>query len=70
MLHPYETGKRLILSDNMRIKDGLKKLNRISIPQMKQCADHTHTVKIIDLISHTTYVVCVNFIHKLQDLQF
>ena len=25
---------------------------------------------IIDLISHTIYVVCVNFVHKLRDLQF
>ena len=24
----------------------------------------------IDLVSHTTYVVCVNFIHKWRDLQF
>ena len=28
------------------------------------------SVKIIDLVSHTTYVVCVNFIHKWRDLQF
>ena len=28
------------------------------------------TVRIIDLVSHTTYVVCVNFIHKWRDLQF
>ena len=28
------------------------------------------SVKIIDLVSHTIYVVCVNFIHKLRDLQF
>ena len=28
------------------------------------------SVRIIDLVSHTTYVVCVNFIHKLRDLQF
>ena len=28
------------------------------------------SVRIIDLVSHTTYVVCVNFIHKWQDLQF
>ena len=27
-------------------------------------------VTIIDLVSHTTYVVCVNFIHKWRDLQF
>ena len=27
-------------------------------------------VRIIDLVSHTTYVVCVDFIRKWQDLQF
>ena len=27
-------------------------------------------VRIIDLVSHTTYVVCVNFIQKWRDLQF
>ena len=26
--------------------------------------------KIIDLVSHTTYIVCVNFIHKWRNLQF
>ena len=28
------------------------------------------SIRIIDLVSHTTYVVCVNFIHKWRDLQF
>ena len=28
------------------------------------------SVRIIDLVPHTTYVVCVNFIHKWRDLQF
>ena len=28
------------------------------------------SVRIIDLVSHTTYVVCVNLIHKWRDLQF
>ena len=27
------------------------------------------SVRIIDLISHTTYVVCVNFIYKWRDLK-
>ena len=27
-------------------------------------------VRITDLVSHTTYVVCVDFIHKWRDLQF
>ena len=31
---------------------------------------HNPSVRIIDLASHTTYVVCVNFIHKWRDLQF
>ena len=30
----------------------------------------TPQVRIIDLVSHTTFVVCVNFIHKWRDLQF
>ena len=28
------------------------------------------SVRITDLVSHTTYVVCVNFINKCRDLQF
>ena len=28
------------------------------------------SVRMIDLVSHTIYVVCVNFIHKWRDLQF
>ena len=28
------------------------------------------SVRTIDLVSHTTCVVCVNFIHKWRDLQF
>ena len=38
---------------------------------------HTHiidhynpSVRIIDLVSHNTYVVCVNFIYKWWDIQF
>ena len=32
--------------------------------------DYNSSVRIIDLVSHTTYLVCVNFIHKWRDLQF
>ena len=33
--------------------------------------DHYYpSVRIIDPVSHTTYVVCVNFIHKWRNLQF
>ena len=28
---------------------------------------YNRSVRIIDLVSHTTYVVCVNFIHKWRD---
>ena len=31
---------------------------------------YNNSVRIIDLVSHTTYVVYVNFIHKCRDLQF
>ena len=30
--------------------------------------NYNPSVSIIDLVSHTTYVVCVNLIHKWQDL--
>ena len=33
-------------------------------------AHYNLSVRIIDLVSHTTYVVGVNFIHKWLDLQF
>ena len=33
-------------------------------------AHYNPSVGIIDLVSHTTYVVCVIFIHKWRDLQF
>ena len=33
-------------------------------------SDYKPSVRIIDLVSYTTYVVCVNFIHKCRDLQF
>ena len=41
----------------------------------KKCATYlighyNPSVRIVNLISHTTYVVCVNFIHKWRDLQF
>ena len=32
--------------------------------------DYNHSVRIIDLVSNTTYVVYVNFIHKWRELQF
>ena len=31
---------------------------------------YSPSVRIIDLVSHTTYNVCVNFIHRWRDLQF
>ena len=32
--------------------------------------DYNPSVRIIDLVSHITYILCVNFIHKWRDLQF
>ena len=50
----------------------------VNIRKLKEFQIHTYiighynpSVRIIDLISHTTYVVCVNFfIHKWRHLQF
>ena len=46
-------------------------------PELANLAIHTYmvghcntSVRIIDLISNNTYVVCINFIHKWRDLQF
>ena len=33
-------------------------------------AHYNPSVKIIDLVSHCTHLMCVNFIHKWRDLQF
>ena len=30
--------------------------------------NYNHSVRIIDLVSHTTYVASVNFIHQWRDL--
>ena len=45
----------------------IKKLN---ITYIYTIGHYNPSVRIIDLVSHTTYVVCVNFIHELRDLQF
>ena len=49
----------------------------ICFPFLKYIYIHTNiighynpSIRIIDLFFHTTYVVCVNFIHKWRDLQF
>ena len=45
--------------------------NDISFAADNNIIGHNNpTFRIIDLVSHTTYVVCVNFIHKCRDLQF
>ena len=41
--------------------------------QNVEYSTYTHynpSVRIIALVSHITYVVCVNFIHKWRNLQF
>ena len=53
----------------------------IMLKQLQDCLEsyyiHTYkfghynpTVRIINLVFYTAYVVCVNFIHKWRDLQF
>ena len=57
-------------------------LSSTSIHYLLDCSDfnkvkityiighYNPSVRIIDLLSHTTYFVCINFIHKWRDLQF
>ena len=35
-----------------------------------QSIQHNTSVRIMDLVYHTTYVACVNFLQERQDLQF
>ena len=58
--------------------NGITKVARQMLNCLRFISMHTYihnsslanpSVKIIDLVSHTTHVVCVNFIHKWGDLQ-
>ena len=42
--------------------------DNISILHTCIIGHYNPSVMIIDLVPHTTYVVCVNFIHKWRDL--
>ena len=65
---------------NSSLAKDLYKSLRKRIEERRTVYSHTYityiighynpSVRIIDLVSHTTYVVCVNFIHKWRDLQF
>ena len=46
-----------------------RKLFQINCNYIHNC-HYKLLVRIIDLVSHTTYIVRVNFVHKWRDLQF
>ena len=46
------------------------KLKKLYIKKIYIIGHYNPLVSIIDLASHTTYVMCVNFIHEWRDLQF
>ena len=48
----------------------ISKFDRIFHTYIYIIGRYNPTVRIIDLVSHTNYVVCVNIIHKWRDLQF
>ena len=71
----YSNFKRLSLY-NQSLKEGLL-LKKVSNSDENKSYIHiciighyNPSVRIIDLVSHTNYVVCVNFIHKWRELQF
>ena len=61
-----------------------KKTNKLQLSAtvLPNCKTNTHTyihniighsnpsARVIDLVSHTTYVMYINFTHKWRDLQF
>ena len=49
---------------------GIFEVNDLQILYTHIINHYNPSVRIIDLVSHITYVVCVNFIHKWQNLQF
>ena len=52
------------------LKNVSKLLIFASLRQTYIIGHYNPSVRIIDLVSHTTYVVCANFIHMWWDLQF
>ena len=63
-------------ADKPETIDALKNIIREAIGEIQLHTSDTYiighynsSVRIIELVSHTTYVVCVNFIHKWRDLQ-
>ena len=63
MMYSYE----LVL---LMFKSSLKDRQIVFYIVMYLIGHHNRSIRIIDLVSHITYVVCVNFIDKCQDLQF
>ena len=68
MLYPY---CQIFLINNKLLFVHVIKEETISFTLLYIYTGHyNHSVRIINLVSHTTYVVCVNFIHQWRDLQF
>ena len=65
---------RSLLAITLRIKqiyrEKFHKKFGVRIQHTYKIGHYNPSVKIIDLVSYTTYVVRVHFIHKWQDLQF
>ena len=63
-----------IVLHGLRMQEGIPKhcpIEAVSIGIHTYIIGHYNpSVSIINLVSHTTYVMCVNFIHKWRDLQF
>ena len=66
-------GKRFATFEKIEEKSQQELLTRIRSVSGQDTYIIGHcnpSVRILDLVSHTTYVVCVNFIHKWRDLLF
>ena len=64
-----QVGNLVFIESTMEKEDYLDILKQNVSPTCI-IGHYNPSVRIIDLVSHTTYVVCVNFKHKSRDLQY
>ena len=71
-VHYFKMG--ILMNSNGEIISNFLSFNQCQSQQRHTCeyifSHYNPSVRIIDLVPHNTYIVCVNFIHKWLDLQF
>ena len=60
----YTTVTNVTLKNLFNATEIKQKYNKMGKMHTYIIGHYNSSVRIIDLVSHTTYVACVNFIHK------